>query len=202
MRLIQRCAPGAVRPRRLLARAAAALLLAVLAGPQLAFAHAELERAEPPVASAVLQAPAQLRLLFSEPLDPGFSRVQVLNARRERVDHDDSRVSPDDPRLLTISLPDGLPDGVYTVAWRSLSAFDGHPANGSYPATVGAAANAPGAAAQAVSAEPRLAPETAVARWWLYLAASLVFGSLVVWRLVFAPGVFSRGPRRRCCSRC
>ena len=187
MRLIRRAAPGASRPRRLLPVAAVALLLAVLAGPQLTFAHAELDGAEPAPASAMAQAPRQLRLTFSEPLDGSFSRVQILNSRSERVDRGDSRVSPDDAQVLTVSLVDRLPDGVYTVAWRSLSTFDGHPANGSYPLTIGGAATLSDAAAQTVSADYRFSPETAVARWWLFLGASVLFGTLLAWRVVFAP---------------
>jgi methionine-rich copper-binding protein CopC len=147
-----------MRPRRLLA--ALALGLGLL--PGLARAHANLERADPLPGSAVQQAPSQLRLFFSEPPDGGFSRVSVLDARREQVDRGDSHVSPTDPREMDVSLNDRLPDGVYTVSWKTLSAVDGHVVNGAYPIVIGALpATGVGSAAPAVSSEARFAPRLA-----------------------------------------
>jgi copper transport protein len=71
-------------------------------------------------------------------MDTGFSRVEVLDARRERVDQGNSRVTPDDHYLMVVSLRPGLPDGLYTVAWRNLSEADGHTLSGAYPLIVGA----------------------------------------------------------------
>src|ERR1051326_2120151 len=98
--------------------------LAVLALPATALAHANLERAEPAPGSQLDQPPRQLQLFLSEAVDGSFSRVQLLNAKREAVDRGDSHVAPNDPRSLVVSLPEQLPDGVYTVAWRTLSAVD------------------------------------------------------------------------------
>ena len=110
----------------------AAVLLAWVALPVTAWAHANLERAEPGPGSALDQPPRQLQLFFSEAVDSSFSRVQLLNAQRDAVDRADSHVAPNDPRSLVVSLPDQLPNGVYTVAWRTLSAVDGHTVNGAF----------------------------------------------------------------------
>lgn len=106
------------------------LLIATAGLPGVAWAHANLERAEPAPGVARDQAPGQLRLSFSEAVDSSFSRVQLLDTKREPVDRGDSQVAPDDPRAMVVSLPGTLPNGVYTVAWRTLSAVDGHTVNG------------------------------------------------------------------------
>src|SRR5919197_5975365 len=123
----------AVRPML----AAAFVLLLGVALPAPAWAHANLDRALPAPGSDLDRAPAQLQLSFSEAVDPSFSRVQLLDATGQAVDRGDSHVAPSNPRSMIVSLGSGLPDGVYTVAWRTLSAVDGHTANGAYPLILG-----------------------------------------------------------------
>src|SRR4051794_23707341 len=98
----------------------AALMLAALVFglPASVWAHANLERAEPAPGTPLDQPPRELRLVFSEAVDPSFSRVQVLDDKREQVDRGDSHVAADDPRSMIVSLPDGLANGVFTVQWR------------------------------------------------------------------------------------
>src|SRR2546428_450727 len=78
-------------------RARATLLLlpaALLFGVAGARAHAVLDRAEPRVGSTVRTAPADVKLWFTERLQPAFSRVQVVNEAGERVDRADGAVDP------------------------------------------------------------------------------------------------------------
>src|ERR1700716_1963995 len=91
-----------------------AVLLVALLVPATAWAHANLERADPPPGSQLDQSPRQLQLFFSEAVDGSFSRVQLLNGQRDSVDRGDSHVAPNDPRSLAVSLPDQLPNGVDT----------------------------------------------------------------------------------------
>src|SRR5215472_15645601 len=100
--------------------------------PVVASAHAVLLKTTPSSSQSLAAVPAQVQLLFSEPLDPVFSHVQVRDASGQLVDAGDSHVDPDDDRLLVASLRPGLPTGVYTVQWRSLSAIDVHPDEGQY----------------------------------------------------------------------
>jgi copper transport protein len=167
----------------------AGVLLLLSAGvPAVALAHANLDRAEPTPGSALDQAPPQLKLFFSEAVDPSFSRVQLLDDKRDQVDKGDSRVAPDDPRAMLVSLPSGLPNGVYTVSWRTLSAVDGHTVNGAYPLIIGPMpAEGVAPATASASSQASFTPETAVGRWWFTLAASVLFGALVTWRVVFRP---------------
>lgn len=107
---------------------ASALVLAglILAGP--ASAHANLVSADPQPNSRVDSAPDQLRLRFSERLEDRYTQVEVLAndtdyARETRIQDD---------RVTAIVPLDDLPDGVYTVRWRTLSAADGHTRGGVY----------------------------------------------------------------------
>jgi copper transport protein len=171
--------------------AIAALSLLVVAGasmlvPGSVLAHAYLDHADPAPGSTVAQAPTQLRLTFSEQVDNAFSQVHVLNARRETVDLGDSAVASDDPHAMVVSVQPGLTDGVYTVAWRTLSADDGHSESGAYTLIFGVAPGGAGVV-QPQSSVAEFSAETALARWWLYLAAGLLFGPLLAWQIVFRP---------------
>src|SRR5436190_13675174 len=71
----------------------------------IAFAHAYLERAEPTPGSAIDQPPPELRLEFSEAVDPSFSKIVVLDDRKNQVDKGDSHVVADNSRAMAVSLP-------------------------------------------------------------------------------------------------
>ena len=93
-------------------------------------AHAFLDRAEPRVGSTVRAAPTQVRLWFTERLEPAFSRVQVVSERGERVDRADAGVDPDNGALLRVSLAP-IPPGRYKVIWRVVS-MDTHVTEGTF----------------------------------------------------------------------
>ena len=154
--------------------------------PVAALAHANLDRADPPAGSQLDQPPAQIQLQFSEAVDSNFSRIQLLNAQGTPVDRGDSHVLPNDPLTMVVSLPSQLPDGVYTVAWRTLSAVDGHTVNGAYPIVIGPMP-AEGLPVTAASSQATFNAETAIGRWWFSVAASALLGVLLSWNVVFRP---------------
>jgi methionine-rich copper-binding protein CopC len=108
----------------------ATALLAALALPAAALAHAFLDRAVPAVGSKVHGQPAEVRLRFSQPLEPAFSTVRVLDAGGKQVERMDKGLDPKDASVLRVSLP-GLAPGVYKVVWRVLS-VDTHVTEGDY----------------------------------------------------------------------
>jgi copper resistance protein C len=95
---------------------ALAFITALLPAPTVS-AHAFLERAAPAVGGVVHAPLAELRLWFSEKLDPAFGSVRVLDAHGKQVDKRDPSLDPDDHRLLRVSLP-ALAPGTYRVVWR------------------------------------------------------------------------------------
>jgi methionine-rich copper-binding protein CopC len=93
-------------------------------------AHAFLDHATPAVGSAIHGSPAQVRLWFTQELEPTFSTVQVQDRDGRRVDNQDKHVDPANPALLQVTLPP-LAAGSYRVVWRALS-VDTHVTEGDF----------------------------------------------------------------------
>ena len=108
----------------MIGRAGARGLALALAGwilaAGVALGHGGLQRTEPPVESTLKRAPDEVKLYFTERLEPAYSSVRVLNDRGAQVDRRDSRVDRSNPVLLRATLPP-LPPGTYKVSWRVLS---------------------------------------------------------------------------------
>jgi copper resistance protein C len=105
-------------------------LIAWVLGIGLAFGHSGLQRAEPPVESKLKRPPGEVKLYFSEPLEPDYSSVRVSDGGGAQVDRQDAHVDPSNPRLLRVTLPP-LEHGIYAVIWRVLS-VDGHVTEGRF----------------------------------------------------------------------
>jgi methionine-rich copper-binding protein CopC len=109
-----------------------AAVLAALCGR--ADAHAFLHAAVPPVggnASAV----SELRLTFTEALEPAFSTVTLRHADGTPVSGAKTQTDPQNPKVLTVKLPQPLVPGQYKVQWRVVS-VDTHHTQGDYAFTV------------------------------------------------------------------
>ena len=96
----------------------------------LALAHSGLERAEPPVESKLKRPPSEVKLYFTERLEPAYSTIRVTDDHGAEVDRQDSHVDPSNPLLLRATLQP-LEHGDYTVIWRVLS-VDGHVTEGRF----------------------------------------------------------------------
>lgn len=106
------------------------LLLAFVAGA--AHAHAFLDHAQPRVGNKVTTPPHQVRLWFTEKLEPAFSGVTVTDAAGQRVDTGKAHISGN--RMSVALRPGGT--GTYHVTWHALSA-DTHKTKGSFTFQVG-----------------------------------------------------------------
>jgi copper transport protein len=154
------------------------LLMVILVRP--ALAHANLLQSTPEANARLEQAPAQIELLFSEPIEPSFSTIEVLDGTGNRVDNQDAKVEAADPTRMTVSLR-SLPDGVYTVSWRTLSSVDSHITEGAFPFAVGEVDAATLEAASQASQQFSVSPGEVLARWLTYLASlALTGGALFV----------------------
>jgi methionine-rich copper-binding protein CopC len=105
-----------------------------LALPSPAWAHAFLDHADPKVGSAITGSPKQVRIWFTQELEPAFSSIEVDNAEGKQVDAKDCRVDAKDKSLVEVSLPP-LPAGTYTVAWHVVST-DTHRTQGHFEFTI------------------------------------------------------------------
>jgi len=80
-------------------------VLAVCALTGTAAGHAMLQRTEPRVESRVKRSPDEVKLYFTEPVEPAYSSVRVVNDRGGQVDRGDSRVDRSNPVLLPRDTP-------------------------------------------------------------------------------------------------
>jgi copper transport protein len=127
--------------RRLVALAAAwgfALAGPALAGPAtpVVLGHSQLVTSAPAAGEVVATSPAELRLVFSEPIEPTYTRLDLIGPDGATVAASIGAPDPADRYTLIAPLP-ALADGVYTVNWRALSAADGHTTSGFFTFGVG-----------------------------------------------------------------
>ncbi len=177
-----------------IAAAAVILVLVTLGLSGFASAHALLEIANPTPNSNLTKAPTLVQLSFSENLDTGYSRIQVFNNSKVEVDKQD--VIFPGPRVMQVSLLP-LPNGSFSVVWRSLSAVDGHVASGAYSFTVG---NVPPCSncTPPPPVNPPPSPLEAAARWGAYLSLAVAAGGFGFLLLIWLPTASSLDlPARR-----
>ncbi|MER8613302.1 copper resistance CopC/CopD family protein [Mesorhizobium sp. M0435] len=144
---------------------AAIVLLAVIAMPDPAFAHAALIKAEPADGAVLAQSPSQLSLTFSEPVSPLV--LTLVRPDGTAVPLTSFRLSG---QTVEIDNPQALKSGTHVLSWRVISA-DGHPVGGSVLFSVGAPSAAP-AASDAVDRGLR----TAIWIGKVFLYIGLFFG--------------------------
>ena len=118
--------------RRFLVLAVPLALCLTLLFPAIASAHAILVRSDPAKDSVLSIAPKQVRMWFSEALNPAFSTAVVVNGENKQVDNRNAHVSSSDQTEMDVSLQPNLPPAVYIVIWRTDSAADGHILRGSF----------------------------------------------------------------------
>ena len=102
-----------------------ALMIAALAGP--AAAHAMLERAVPGAGATLATAPDEVRLFFSEPLEPAFSDLALT----DRSGHSFAASAPQIEAQSMLLKLKPLPPGKYHVGWHAVS-IDTHRTEGGY----------------------------------------------------------------------
>lgn len=105
------------------------LLMCVASSPRLE-AHAFLKTATPAVGSTILTSPGEVRISFTEKIEPALSTIQVFDASSKEVDKRDVHVSHSDQSVMAISLPP-LQAGKYKVVWRIVS-IDTHVTKGNF----------------------------------------------------------------------
>src|SRR5258708_3209092 len=121
-----------VMTRRFLGIAVPLALFLTLLFPAVVSAHAILLRSDPAKDSVLSIAPKQVRMWYSEALNPAFSTAVVVNGENKRVDNRDAHVSSNDQTEMDLSLQPNLPPAVYIVIYRTDSAVDGHILRGSF----------------------------------------------------------------------
>lgn len=151
----------------------AILLLAAVA------VHQGLRSSSPADGDRLTEAPREIRLLFLQDLQPGYTRVELIGPDGAPVALGPLRLPADSPRLAIAPITGALSAGEYTVVWRAVG-DDGHPVTSDFGFTIaedarglgpppgavgtgaaGAGADTAGAAGAAGPGDPATAADTA-----------------------------------------
>jgi copper transport protein len=165
-------------------RAFALALVGLLVLPAVASAHALLISASPPPGAGLDASPPAIIATFSESLNRPLSTLTLTTSAGRAVR---ATVTGDGPTRLVLRPAQRLARGVYAVRWRTVSADDGHTADGSYSFGVRASVLGP-----AVSAAPGPLSDGG---WYRALLDAIFYGALILFcgsvfcgALVPAPG--------------
>ena len=105
-----------------------------LAASSVVWAHAFLDHADPKVGSTVTGPPTELKIWFTQELEPAFSAVEVRDAQGRQVDKKQAHLNDKDKTEFIVPLAPLAP-GIYTVTWHVVS-VDTHKTQGHFVFTV------------------------------------------------------------------
>jgi copper transport protein len=138
-----------------------------------AAAHAGLRQSDPRGGATLGDSPSAVTLTFSEPPDPRLSEIRISDAAGA-VYQIGSPVRVSGSPLSISARLKRLDRGVYVVAWRVVSAVDGHASSGTF--TFGVRAD-PGAAAMSSTSDAAISTLEAAARGLFITGLVLLLGA-------------------------
>jgi copper transport protein len=161
--------------------------------PAAASAHAVLVRSVPSNDTVLQQAPREIRLIFSEPVETAFGSIRVYDSAARRFD--DGQIHRPDARAVSVGVAGRLARGTYTVTWRVISA-DSHPVHGAFVFHVKAPGTSPAGIAGTLSegTPGSVSVGLDVARFLDFSLLLLLAGGAgaLLWALASAPGAVRR----------
>lgn len=176
--------------------ALAIVLLAALAVPATALAHAQLEGTVPERGAVVKHEPPAVIFRFDEPVEGNFGAVRVYDANGARVDEGDAFHPNGEGPRLGVHLKPGLPDGSYTATYRVISA-DGHIVSSGFVFSIGKPGKAPSQTVAELTAGSGSGKVTetvfGLARGLQYAATALGVGGIAFLLLAWLPALAALG---------
>src|SRR6266508_67905 len=170
--------PGMGRRRWVVAAVVAWVAAGWLLGAPPAAAHALVVATNPAAGGVLPRPPAELRVVFSEPVRP-LGQGLTLRGGRGEVRLGPVGHPPGHPDVLAATVLARLGAGAYTAVWRIVSVDDGHVEAGSFVFAVGA-----GSSVGPASPGPRqLPPPGQAAARWVAVTGMLTLAGLVLSRL-------------------
>lgn len=114
---------------------AAALIAAILSGVGIAYAHPELQSADPEIGAVMAASPKQIKIMFNESVIPQFSGVELKDKTGKTIATGKATTDPANKKVLVVPMMEQLLPGEYKVEWHAVS-DDTHRVNGSYSFSV------------------------------------------------------------------
>ena len=144
--------------------------------PETASAHANLAEASPKPSEELDAPPQRVIIWFTEPIEPAFSSISVLDASGSDVTAGETEFEPTEPTAMWVPLAP-LDNGTFTVVWRNVSSVDGHKVTGSFLFAVGEPL---GSETQGTAVEQPLvtSPFDPLVRWVIYIGIAVFAGGM------------------------
>ena len=114
---------------------AAVTMIAVSLFGSAAYAHPELQSAEPAAGAAMTTSPKQIRITFNESVIAQFCGVEVKDQTGKVISTGKAATDPANKKLLVLPLKEQLPPGDYKVEGHAVS-DDTHRVKGNYSFSV------------------------------------------------------------------
>jgi copper transport protein len=149
-----------------------------------AAAHAELESSDPSNGQLLQTAPDHISLTFTEPPDIGLTTIGVVDSSGATVETGSPERTPGSNHEIRASLG-SIPDGVYTVTWRTVSATDGHVTAGAFSFGVGVSPAEVTPVPEGGTTTPPPSILGIAGRWLLYVGLVVLLGAGVTALVAF-----------------
>ncbi|MDE1843989.1 MAG: copper resistance protein CopC [Thaumarchaeota archaeon] len=151
------------------------------------YAHALIANSDPKPSQSLSSPPSKIDVYFTDPVDIHYSQIKVLDPTGKEIENKDEQYIKGDQTALTVTLPSGLTNGVYTVSTKVLDQTDGHVTENAFVFAVGVQAPS-SPTTKAVSYSDVISIPDAVARFPAILGQVIVvgtaFSTLWLWRPV------------------
>jgi copper transport protein len=170
------------------------VLTVVLALPAVAWGHASLLATQPQARGVLSQPPTQVRLTYSERIEPRFAVISVTDAEGSQQMVGSPATAPDDVNSIFIKVHT-LEQGWYLVWWRVISA-DGHPVRGAFTFAVGPSPGPPPQFVIPSLGETAATPGLVISRWAMLLSVLASVGLLAFRAVVVRPLQVEGGSER------
>jgi copper transport protein len=151
------------------------LVLFLLGGAGTASAHAALTGSDPTDGSVLDSAPRDVTLTFTESVSLLDDSIRVIDPENRAVETGKPGRSGGRSDTARVTLPTGLDDGTYTIAWRVVSA-DSHPISGALIFSVGAPTATSANLPSGLTEDPLTSSLYDITRYFTYGALALLIG--------------------------
>jgi copper transport protein len=115
------------------------LMLISLPSIPKSYAHAFVINSNPSPSQTLESPPTKVEVYLSEPVDLRYSKLSVIGQDGKQIDNKNVQYVNGDQTALTITLPQDIKDGLYTVSTKMLSQIDGHVTDNAFVFGVGEA---------------------------------------------------------------
>lgn len=151
--------------------------------PEVVSAHAAPIEYAPASSAQLSEAPQEIRIRFSERVEPGASRIVVQDDTGRKVHTGNAVVDSADAHFLSVPL-EAVEKGTFLVTWSVVSSDDGHFTKGGYAYFVGTTATSTVASTPQIEIVQLSALPEATAMFIELLGNSFLWGALILFALV------------------